>query len=124
MTQDYYRSSRMLADKCIKVRNFIRYNPKCTNENIATGLGMKIQTVTPRTKELKENGIIWIVGKGKTSSNRSAWLYSIASCPKCKSNSLSVTKMDAVRFAYHCNNCNHNFIATVGSDRTQEVLVE
>lgn len=124
MTKDYYKEKKLLAPRCIQVKDFIKYNPNVSNEDIARGLNVKIQSVTPRTKELKENGIVWITNRGRTSSNRTAWLMTLAHCPRCKSHSLSIRKPDSVRFQYHCNNCNYEFTALVGKNRSQEVIIK
>ncbi|MBQ7622096.1 MAG: winged helix-turn-helix domain-containing protein [Candidatus Methanomethylophilaceae archaeon] len=123
MTTDYYRESRIYSKRCTEVRNYVKFNPNVSNEQIANGLGLKIQTVTPRIKELRENGVVWVTGRTKTSSKRPAWTYKLAACPSCRSNSLGIKKMDQIRFSYHCNNCHRDFIALVGDKKTQEVFL-
>ena len=54
----YYDIRTLSTPLALKVRSFIAANPDCTNEDISQGLRLRIQTVTPRVKELKESGII------------------------------------------------------------------
>lgn len=49
-----------------------------TNEEIALALGLKIQTVCPRKKELEEKGLITLTGKTrKTKSGRKANVFKL-----------------------------------------------
>lgn len=120
--EGFYGQSRLLADKCLQVKRFIEANPGCTNEEIAMGTGLRIQTVTPRTKELKENGVVWITGRAQTSSHSSAAEHSLASCPSCMGHSLSIQR-SGNGFRYHCNNCGRDFAVTTDPEKKKEVKI-
>lgn len=122
-TRNYYGEGTLSTQSSLKVRKFIEYNPGVTNEEIARGTGMRIQTVTPRTKELKENGIVWITGRAKTTSSSSAALHTLANCPMCRDHSLTITRTSGKVFQYHCNNCGHDFSAVTDSKKKREVMI-
>lgn len=119
----YYDIKRIAREQCRKVRAFIEANPDVTNEQISEGLRMKIQAVTPRVKELKENGVVWITGTAKTSTGRSAKTVRAATCPRCMSTGVMAERRDAVSFRYHCWNCGCDFVARVGEHSADEVEV-
>ena len=62
-----------------KVFAFIRDHPGCTNEEISQGTGMRLQSVTPRTGELRAIGCIAVSGQKKMSSGRYAMTYEVIS---------------------------------------------
>lgn len=119
----YYSVRELSKESCIRVRRFIEANPDCTNEDISQGLRMRIQTVTPRVKELKENGIVWTTGRTKTSTGRMARTYRAATCPYCLSGHVRSKRRDAVMFDYHCWDCGKDFSARLGERSADEVEV-
>ena len=122
--QAYYGVECLAKHRCIQVREFIEANPDVCNEDIARGLRLRIQSVTPRTKELKENGIVWVIGRVRTSSGRTAKSYRVASCPECMSTHLQAERLDPERFSYYCWNCGHRFVARLGERSEGIVEVE
>lgn len=116
----YYSMNKLSTKTCIRVRDFIVANPDCTNEDISKGLRLRIQTVTPRVKELKENGVVWITGRAKTSSNRTANTYRVATCPYCMSDHVLAERRDRVVFDYRCWDCGRKFCARLG-ERSADV---
>lgn len=121
--ETYYSIRKIASEQSRKVRAFVEANPDVTNELIAEGLRMRIQAVTPRVKELKENGIIWITGTTKTSTGRSAKTVRVATCPRCMSTKVMAERRDTVSFRYHCWSCGCDFVARVGERSADEVEV-
>lgn len=121
--ESYYRIQKVSARQCNQVRRFIEANPDVTNELISEGLRMRIQAVTPRVKELKENGIVWITGKVRTSTGRYANTLRVATCPHCMSTNVIASRRDAVSFCYHCWDCGSDFVARVGERSAEQVTV-
>lgn len=119
--QAYYGAERLSRQRCIQVREFIEANPDVCNEDISRGLRMPIQTVTPRVKELKENGVVWVTGRKKTSTGAGAKTYRVACCPRCLSARLEATRIDSQRFRYYCWICGHTFIARLG-ERSEDIV--
>jgi len=70
-------TAKELNMKQKKVFEYIKNNPGCTNEEIAHATGMRLQSVTPRTGELREIGCIAITGKKKGPSGRYAMTYEV-----------------------------------------------
>ena len=117
----YYDIRTLSTPLALKVRSFIAANPDCTNEDISQGLRLRIQTVTPRVKELKENGIVWITGRARTSTGRTANTLRVATCPFCMSEHVLANRRDSVVFDYRCWDCGRNFCARLG-ERSADVV--
>ena len=117
----YYAAKTLSHPLTMKVRSFIAANPDCTNEDISLGLRLRIQTVTPRSKELKENGIVWITGKARTSTGRTANTLHVATCPYCMSDHILARRRDALFFDYQCWDCGRKFSARLGK-RSADVV--
>ena len=119
----YYSVSKLSARRSLAVRAYIEANPGVTNEDISQGLRLRIQSVTPRVKELLENGVIWITGRSKTSTGYTARTYSAASCPHCLSTQVQARRRDALYFDYYCWNCGRRFSARLGERSSEQVEV-
>lgn len=119
----YYSERRIASEQSIRVRGFIAANPDSTNEDIALGLRMRIQTVTPRVKELKECGVVWITGRTKTSAGRTAKTLRVATCPYCLSDHIRSVRRDPEYFDYHCWDCGRDFSARLGKRSDDDVEV-
>ena len=119
----YYSIQTCSKPRTIAVRNYIEANPDSTNEDVARGLRMRIQGVTPRTRELKANGLLWITGLKDTGSRRRAYTMKVPTCPFCLSTRLEAERIDLSRFSYYCWTCGKRFIAYVGADASEEVEV-
>ena len=117
----YYNVRNLSKPTTMKVRAFIAVNPDCTNEDIALGLRLRIQTVTPRTKELKENGVVWITGKARTSTGQSANTLRVATCPYCMSDHVLAKRRNPCFFDYQCWDCGRSFSARLG-ERSADVV--
>lgn len=104
-----------------RVLAYIRANPKATNESIGLALGMPIQSVTPCTYALKAKGLIWITGRGTTTTGRTAAVHSVARCIECGRTGMSVTEPTEGTFDYICS-CGCRFHAHVGTKHSQEVI--
>ena len=72
-------------------------------------------------KELKENGVVWVTGRKKTSTGAGAKTYRVACCPRCLSARLEATRIDSQRFRYYCWICGHTFIARLG-ERSEDIV--
>lgn len=120
----YYSIQKCSARKCLEVRQYVEANPGSTNEDIATALNMKIQSVTPRTRELKVNGLLWITGKEKTASGRNGYAMSPATCPNCMSTKLEVSRESEGMFGYYCFTCGHRFRARLSENSELEEVID
>lgn len=119
----YYSVQKCSAPRCLRVRQFIEANPNVTNEDIAMALNMRIQGVTPRTRELKMNGLVWITGRAATSTGRNAYTMKAATCPNCLSTKLEATPETEGTFSYYCYTCGKRFEARTGGNSTEVVEV-
>lgn len=105
-----------------RVTTYIRDNPGCTNDDLTRGLGMPIQSVTPSTFRLKQQGLVWIVGHKPTSTGRSAGAMSLARCPTCGRTELDIRKEQQGVFRYECG-AHHVFRAYVGARCSEEAVI-
>ena len=121
--QAYYSIQKCSAERCLQVRQYIEANPNVTNEDIAQALGMRIQGVTPRTRELKVNGLIWITGRARTSTGRTAFTMRAATCPHCLSTKLEATPETTNTVSYYCYTCGKRFMARTGGEKSEIVEV-
>ncbi len=122
--QAYYGAGRLSTKRTRQVLSFVRMNPDCTNEDISAGMHLPIQTVTPRTREAKANGLLWVTGVKRTRSGRSAVTHRVASCPDCMSEDLVREDLGGhTVFTYGCRNCGCTFRAHVGATQSTEALV-
>lgn len=119
----YYRASALATRRNMQVRAWLSENPGSTNEEIAEGTGLPLQTVTPRTRELKYNGAVWITGRKRTALGQSAAMHEVASCPVCGSPELAATRRDPCTFAYSCVPCGSRFVARVGRGQSEPVVI-
>lgn len=119
----YYSIRTCSMPRAVAVRNYIEANPDSTNEDVARGLRMKIQGVTPRTRELKVNGLLWITGTRLTDCGRRAYTMKVPTCPFCLNTRLEAERLDRCRFTYYCWTCGRRFTAYVGENATEEVEV-
>ena len=119
----YYSIKTCSKPRTVAVRNFIEANPDSTNEDVARGLRMRIQGVTPRTRELKMNGLLWITGMKSTGTKRRAYTMKVPTCPFCLSTRLEAGRLDPSHFSYYCWTCGKRFVAYVGEDASEEVEV-
>lgn len=119
----YYSIEKCSGDRCMKIRRFIAANPDVTNEDISKAMNIRIQTVTPRTRELKVNGLVWVTGKALTSSGHVACTMSAATCPHCMSTKLEANQEDREFVSYYCYTCGERFRARTGGLKTTAVEV-
>ena len=119
----YYSIKKCAKPRTIAVRNYIEANPASTNEDVARGLRMRIQGVTPRTRELKMNGLLWITGFKWTDGGRRAYTMKVPTCPFCLSTRIEATRLDLSRFSYYCWTCGRRFTAYVGENANEPVEV-
>lgn len=115
-------SESLQARRRALVLKHLKEHPGETNEEISEALGLPIQSVTPRTRELKERGRIWITGKRETSSGRMAAEMSPASCPLCGAPPESIAYWGEGGFVYRCT-CGCEYVALVGPSRNLSVVV-
>lgn len=104
-----------------RVLAHIRANPGATNESISIALRMPIQSVTPCTFALKAQGLVWITGRGTTSTGRAAASHSVARCIECGRTGMSVAEPTLGIFDYMCV-CGCRFRAHVGAKHSREVV--
>lgn len=114
----YYSIERLASPRNRQVHRFIELNPGVSNEDIAIGMKLPIQSITPRTREQKANGTIIVTGRVRTRSGRFAVQHSVVSCPVCMGTSLDISPRNEITFDYMCRGCGCRFEIYVGESQS------
>ncbi len=114
----YYSIEKLASPRSRQVHRFIELNPGVSNEDIAIGMKLPIQSITPRTREQKANGTIVVTGRVRTRSGRFAVQHSVVSCPVCMGTSLAITPLNDKIFGYVCRGCGCRFEIDVGKTQS------
>ena len=76
MTEEHRRSREVIFSR-------IEAHPGISNQELSAILGWTINRVTPRTRELLDEGRIMIIGTKRTKYNRTTRCYAITEADAC-----------------------------------------